>query len=100
MTTFPRHRLWPAIALLLALTVVTGVIYPLVVTAVAQVVFPHQANGSFIVTKDGRTIGSSLIGQGFSDPQVLLEPPVGGRQGPGYDASPRPARTSGRRTRT
>ena len=48
MTTFLRHRLWPAIALLIALTVVTGFVYPVVVTAVAQVAFPSQANGSFI----------------------------------------------------
>ncbi len=66
MTTFLRHRLWPAIALLLALTVITGVIYPVAVTAVAQVVFPSQANGSLIIV-DGKTVGSSLIGQAFSD---------------------------------
>ena len=67
MTAFLRHRLWPAIALLLAMTIVTGFLYPLAVTAVAQVAFSHQANGSFIVTADGRTIGSSLIGQAFDD---------------------------------
>jgi potassium-transporting ATPase KdpC subunit len=71
MTTFLRHRLWPAIALLIALTLVTGVIYPVVVTAVAQVAFPSQANGSFVTTADGRTIGSSLIGQAFSKPQYF-----------------------------
>ena len=80
MTTFLRQRLWPAIALLLAMTVVTGVLYPLVVTAVAQVAFTDQANGSFIVTADGRTIGSSLIGQAFSDPKYFWGRPVGGRQ--------------------
>ncbi len=86
MTTFARYRLWPAIALLLALTVVTGVIYPLVVTAVAQVAFSHQANGSFVVTTDGRTIGSSLIGQGFSDPKYFWSrPSAAGKDG--YDAS-------------
>jgi K+-transporting ATPase ATPase C chain len=71
MTTFLRQRLWPAIALLVAMTVVTGFLYPLVVTAVAQVAFNHQAHGSFIETADGRTIGSSLIGQGFSDPKYF-----------------------------
>ena len=86
MTTFLRHRLWPAIALLLALTIVTGFLYPLVVTAVAQVAFPHQANGSFIVTADGRTIGSSLIGQAFSDPKYFSSrPSAAGTDG--YDAS-------------
>jgi K+-transporting ATPase ATPase C chain len=66
MTTFLRRVVWPAFALLVALTVITGVLYPAVVTAVAQLGFNHQANGSFIATKDGRTIGSSLIGQAFS----------------------------------
>jgi K+-transporting ATPase ATPase C chain len=70
MITFLRHRLWPAVALLLALTVITGVIYPVAVTAVAQVAFPSQANGSLIVV-DGKTIGSSLIGQAFSDDKYL-----------------------------
>ncbi len=49
-------------------------------TAIAQVAFPKQANGSFIVTADGRTIGSSLIGQAFSDPKYFSRPPVGGRR--------------------
>jgi K+-transporting ATPase ATPase C chain len=71
MRQFLRHQLWPAIAILIALTVITGVVYPAAVTAVAQVAFPSQANGSFIVTKDGRTIGSSLIGQAFSDPKYF-----------------------------
>ena len=74
MTTFLRHRLWPAIALLLALTVITGVIYPAVVTAMAQVAFPSQANGSLIVV-DGKTVGSSLIGQFFDDPKYLWSRP-------------------------
>ena len=71
MTTFLRQRLWPAVALLLAMTLLLGVVYPLVVTAVAQVAFHHQANGSFIQTADGRTIGSSLIGQAFDDPKYF-----------------------------
>ena len=68
MTSFLRNRLWPAVGLLLALTLITGFVYPLVVTAVAQVVFPSQANGSYVVTGDGRSVGSSLIGQAFSQP--------------------------------
>ncbi len=71
MRTFVRHQLWPAIALLLALTVITGFIYPAAITAIAQVAFPSQANGSFVKTADGRTIGSSLIGQAFSDPKYF-----------------------------
>lgn len=56
-----------ALALLGLLTVLTGFIYPLLVTAIAQGFFPHQAGGSLIV-RDGRTLGSRLIGQNFSDP--------------------------------
>jgi K+-transporting ATPase ATPase C chain len=70
MTTFLRRVVWPAFALLIALTLITGVAYPLVVTAAAQVAFPHQANGSLIVA-DGKTIGSSLIGQCFDQPRYF-----------------------------
>lgn len=86
MRNFLRHQLWPAIAILIALTVVTGVIYPAAVTAVAQVAFPSQANGSFVVTKDGRTIGSSLIGQAFSDPKYFTGRLSAAGQD-GYDAN-------------
>jgi K+-transporting ATPase ATPase C chain len=58
------------VVLLAVLTVVTGVIYPLVVTAIAQVVFPYQANGSLIV-EDQKVVGSSLIGQSFTEPQYF-----------------------------
>jgi len=57
MTTAVRSVLGPAFALLIVLTLMTGVAYPLLVTAVAQVAFPHQANGSFLTTADGQTIG-------------------------------------------
>ena len=59
-----------ALVSLIALTIVTGVIYPVVVTVIAQVVFPHQANGSLIV-KDGKVVGSELIGQPFDDPKYF-----------------------------
>ena len=86
MSTFLRHRLWPAIALLTAFTVITGLVYPLLVTVVAQVAFPTQANGSFVVTADGRTIGSSLIGQAFDQPKYFWgRPSAAGKDG--YDAS-------------
>jgi potassium-transporting ATPase KdpC subunit len=71
MRTFLRQQLWPAIAILVALTVVTGIVYPAAVTVIAQVAFKSQANGSFITTVDGRTIGSSLIGQAFDDPKYF-----------------------------
>src|ERR1044071_47924 len=63
-------QLRPAFLMLLVLTVITGVIYPLVVTGIAQVVFPHQANGSLIVI-NGKTYGSELIGQQFDDPKYF-----------------------------
>jgi len=79
------HQVWPAIAVLLGLTLITGVAYPAVVTAVAQVAFPSQANGSMIVV-DGKTVGSSLIGQAFDDPKYFWgRPSAAGANG--YDAS-------------
>jgi K+-transporting ATPase ATPase C chain len=57
----------PLLVVFAALTLVTGVAYPLVVTAVGQAVFPHQAHGSLIL-RDGKPVGSALIGQNFSDP--------------------------------
>jgi K+-transporting ATPase ATPase C chain len=64
------NQLKPAVLMLLWLSVVTGVAYPLLVTGVAQAVFPSQANGSLIV-KDGKAVGSSLIGQPFDDPKYF-----------------------------
>jgi K+-transporting ATPase ATPase C chain len=63
-----------ALMLLLALTTLTGVIYPLLVTGVAQVVFPARSNGSLIV-RGGKPIGSELIGQPFSDPKYFWSRP-------------------------
>ena len=86
MTRFLRRYLWPAFALLFAMTFITGVAYPAIVTAVAQVAFPSQANGSLVVTADGKTVGSSLIGQAFSDPKYFWgRPSAAGKDG--YDAS-------------
>jgi potassium-transporting ATPase KdpC subunit len=90
MRAFLRHQLLPAIALLAALSIVTGVAYPAAVTAIAQVAFPAQANGSMIVV-DGRTVGSTLIGQAFSDPKYLWGRPsaagVTEANPAGYDAN-------------
>lgn len=63
-------HLRPALMSLVLLTVMTGVVYPLVVTGVAQLVFPFQANGSLIV-RDGTVVGSALIGQPFDDPRYF-----------------------------
>lgn len=57
----------PLLVVFAALTLVTGVAYPLVVTGVGQAVFPNQAHGSLIL-RDGKPVGSALIGQNFSDP--------------------------------
>ena len=56
----------PAIILLLALTVITGLVYPLAMTAIAGVIFPDQAEGS-LIERDGKVVGSALIGQEFKD---------------------------------
>lgn len=62
-----RAILRPAVTLFLVLTVLTGLGYPLVVTGLAQLLFPDRANGS-LVRREGRPVGSRLIGQGFRDP--------------------------------
>jgi potassium-transporting ATPase KdpC subunit len=64
----------PAITLLILMTVITGIAYPLVVTGVATVLFPKQAAGSLII-RDGKPVGSRLIGQPFSDPKYFWSRP-------------------------
>jgi K+-transporting ATPase ATPase C chain len=59
-----------SVVVFLALTFVTGVAYPLLMTGVAQVVFPYQANGS-LIERDGKIVGSALIGQQFDDPKYF-----------------------------
>lgn len=75
-------HLRPALVLFLLLTVLTGALYPFAVTAVAQAVFPAQANGS-LITVDGRTLGSGLIAQPFNDPRYFWGRPSAA----GYNAS-------------
>src|SRR5579863_6839186 len=69
-----KTLLRPAIGLLLAFTVITGVIYPLVVTGAAQLLFHDAANGSLIL-RDGKPLGSTLIGQPFADPKYFWARP-------------------------
>jgi K+-transporting ATPase ATPase C chain len=63
-----------ALLVFVALTVVTGVAYPVVMTVIAQVIFPHQANGS-LIERDGKVVGSELIGQQFDDPKYFWSRP-------------------------
>ncbi len=63
-----------AVLVFLCLTVVTGIVYPALMTVVAQVVFPRQANGS-LIERDGKIVGSALIGQQFDDPRYFWSRP-------------------------
>jgi potassium-transporting ATPase KdpC subunit len=65
----------PAVLMLLLFTLICGGLYPAAVTGLAQLLFPQQANGSLIVDRSGRAVGSALIGQPFSDPQYLWPRP-------------------------
>ncbi|WP_428249709.1 potassium-transporting ATPase subunit KdpC [Ferrovibrio sp.] len=78
-------HLRPALVLLVVLTVITGLLYPLVVTGLGLRLFPHQAKGS-LIEQDGRIVGSSLIGQNFSRPEYFQpRPSAAGKEG--YDAT-------------
>jgi potassium-transporting ATPase KdpC subunit len=77
-------QIYPAAAMTVVLTVLLGVIYPFVVTGLAQVIFPRQAAGSLIET-EGKVIGSSLIGQPFTGPGYFHSRPSAA--GNGYDAT-------------
>jgi len=79
-----KKNLITAILMTIATTILLGIIYPLVVTALAQLIFPRQANGQ-LIHRDGKTIGSSILGQSFSTPGYFHSRPS--FAGNGYDAS-------------
>jgi K+-transporting ATPase ATPase C chain len=82
--TMLRKQLRPAVMMTIVLCVITGAIYPGVITALAHLLFPRQANGS-LVTVNGKVVGSALIGQTFTRPEYFHSRPSAA--GNGYDAT-------------
>jgi len=71
---FAFSEIVPALRMLVVLTILTGIAYPLVFTGIAQLAFPHAANGSLIIV-DGKTLGSEVVGQPFDDPKYFWSRP-------------------------
>ena len=82
-----RNQIRPAIVMTLLLMVLTGIIYPGVVTVVARELFPRQAGGSLVLRDDGRIVGSALIGQAFTSPSYFHSRPSAAGSGYVGDSS-------------
>lgn len=80
-----RRQLFPALMMMVVFTVIAGLAYPLVVTGIAQGLFNDKADGSLVENADGGVVGSSLIGQSFSEPEYFHPRPSAA--GDGYDGS-------------
>jgi potassium-transporting ATPase KdpC subunit len=80
-----RRQLFPALMMMAVFTVIAGLAYPLVVTGIAQGLFNNKADGSLVENADGQVVGSSLIGQSFSEPEYFHPRPSAA--GDGYDGS-------------
>jgi K+-transporting ATPase ATPase C chain len=79
------EQILPGLRIKIFMTILLGVIYPLAITGISQLIFPHQANGS-LVTVGGKVIGSEIIGQNFTKPEYL-QPRPSAAGSDGYDAT-------------